>query len=147
MRKVKILISLICIAAFFINARSQDSKTEIQSILERINKEVPPEEGCTKKAYSFDKCTFKCTLECGGNEFVFSFKMKDIKRVYKDKADLGDQFETLFFECKGERNCITCSSEQIPPSPVFPIRLPEDESNKLGEDAVKAFSSAVEECK
>jgi hypothetical protein len=146
MKNYKILFALLCIFCATSAAPGQTTSPDIDAVIERLNTETPPEPGCDKMIYALEDCTFSCSLTCGGNEFVLSFKMNDIQRVYKDKADLEDPFETLFFECKKGKNCIMSSSEAIPPSPVLPVRLPEDRDTALGDDALKAFSSLIESC-
>lgn len=125
---------------------SQGTEPDADNIIERLNSASRAEKGCDKLEYGIDGCEFSCKLSCGGNEFIFSFEIGRLGRVYLAKADDGDTFETLFFECKDGANCISCDAEAIPPSPVFPVKLQEDVDPKLGEDAVKLFNSLIERC-
>ena len=149
MKNVSLWLFMISVLVSFNHVRGQDTKAGVEDLLDRINKEVPVEGGCSEMVFSYEDCTLKCALVCGGNEFMLSFKMSDIERVYKDKADFDDPFETLFFECKEGDNCVKSDSDQIPPSPVFPVRLPEpgDETSTFGDEALKVFQAAIDQCK
>jgi hypothetical protein len=133
-------------AAICFDASCQDPAISVEDIMARINKEVPPENGCKKSEMSYNDCTINYSLVCGEDIFNISMNLDEIGRVYKDKADLDDSHETLFFECKDDKNCITSDSDRIPPSPVFPIRLPDDETSTLGEDALRTFSELINRC-
>ena len=142
--RILLLICFIFTAVGISNA--QTSEYEIQSIIDRFNNEIPREAGCDYREYRLENCVFAITLECKGNEFVMSFNLNDIERVYKDKADMEDSFDTLFFVCNNGNNCITSNNEMIPPSPLFPIKLPEYQHSTLGDDAIKVFGGVVGKC-
>ena len=146
MKNVKVFVSIVCAFLFFGTLRSQSSEFEIQSLVERFNKEVPGEAECDYREYTLENCVFSMTLQCKGNEFVISFNLNDIERVYKDKADMEDDYDTLFFVCNNGNNCITSNTEMIPSSPLFPIKLPEYQHATLGKDAIEIFSSIIGKC-
>jgi len=143
----KILLAVICAFCAVTTALSQTTTPDIETIISKLNTETAPEPGCEQRVYALDNCTFSCSLTCGGQAFVLSFNLGDIERVYKDKADLEDTHETLFFECKKGKNCIMSDSDAIPPSPVFPVKLPEDPDSNLGDDMLKAFGELLAGCK
>ena len=143
---MRILLSICFTIVFLGITNAQSSEFEIQNIIDRFNEEVPGESGCDYREYRLENCVFSVTLECKGNQFVMSFNLNDIERVYKDRADMEDNFDTLFFVCNNGNNCISSNSEMIPPSPIFPIKLPEYQHSTLGEDAIKAISPVVGNC-
>jgi hypothetical protein len=146
MRNVRILLMIFCTFTIIGAARGQISEFEIQNIIERFNKEVPNEPGCDYREYRLEDCVFTVTLECKGNEFRMYFNLNDIERIYKDKADMEDSFDTLFFVCNNGNTCISSNSEMIPPSPIFPIKLPGYKYSTLGDDAIEIFSSLLGNC-
>ncbi|MCT4623456.1 MAG: hypothetical protein N4A46_07520 [Schleiferiaceae bacterium] len=147
MKSKNLLVALTYLGFGLTTVFGQDSNAEAQKVVGKINTETPLEKGCTQQELSLDECVFMYSVECGGKAFVFSFNASDLKRVYKDKADFEDTFETLFFECEEGKNCVTCDSKDIPPLPVLPLKLPEGKASNLGEEAVKTFNSLIEECK
>jgi hypothetical protein len=147
MSKIQSFILFVCVIASTFSAVGQNSESEVQGIIRQLNANAEVEEGCSTTEYSLDGCTMKCTLNCNGSTFVMSFDLGEIGRVYKDKADFEDMHETLFFECKDGKECVTCDSELIPPSPVFPIKLPADDISTIGEDAISVFTKTIAGCK
>ena len=141
------IILLICFTFVSLGICSaQSSEYEIRNIIERFNNEVPKEAGCDYREYQLENCVFSITLECKGNDFIMSFNLNDIERIYKDKADMEDSFDTLFFVCNNGNNCITSNNEMIPPSPLFPVKLPEYQHSTLGDDAIKVLSTIIGNC-
>ena len=143
---MRILLLIYCIFSVIETSSAQSLEYEIQNIIDRFNNEVPKESGCDYREYRLEDCVFSITLECKGNEFRMSFNLNDIERIYKDKADMEDNFDTLFFVCNNGNNCISSNSEMIPPSPIFPIKLPEYQHSTLGEDAIEVFNSVIGNC-
>ncbi len=146
MATYKIALLSLCLL-FSTSVNCKESNSEIQTIVERLNNESPEEANCEKREFRLSDCTFKCLLICDGNEFEFSFDIGNLNRIYKDKADFEDEFETLFFECNEGENCIESNSEMISPTPVFSIKLPTDKNSTLGEDAVRVFNELIENCR
>jgi hypothetical protein len=146
MKTFRILLVICCALGAFNAASAQSSEVEIQNIIDRFNTEVPDEPECNYREYRLEDCIFTVTLECKGNEFRMSFNLNDIERMYKDKADMEDNFDTLFFVCNNGNNCISSNTEMIPPSPIFPIRLPNYKYSTLGDDAIEILSSILGNC-
>ncbi|MCW5518758.1 hypothetical protein J1N09_02835 [Aureitalea sp. L0-47] len=146
MKNLRILFLICCTITVFGITNAQSSEVEIQNIIDRFNTEVPAEPGCNYREYLLEDCIFSVTLECKGNEFKMSFNLNDIERMYKDKADMEDNFDTLFFVCNNGNNCISSNSDMIPPSPIFPIRLPNYKYSTLGDDAIEVLSSILGNC-
>lgn len=146
MMKFKVFGILLGLISMAFLLQAQGNVTDAQEIIKRLNNETSNEEGCTQREFHFDQCEFSVSLNCGGNDILLFFNLEDIQRVYLDKADFEDPFETLFFECIAGNNCIKNNMEGVPPSPVFPIKLPENSSSTLGIDAVKVFSKLIETC-
>lgn len=141
------VILLICLNFTILGTvHGQISEFEIQNIIDRFNTEVPNEPECNYREYLLEDCIFSVTLECKGNEFKMSFNLNDIERIYKDKADMEDNFDTLFFVCNNGNNCITSNSEMIPPSPIFPIKLPDYKYSTLGDDAIEVLGEVIGKC-
>lgn len=138
---------MLCIA--FVTSTTiyaQSSDFEIRNMMERLNEEVPAEPGCEFREYILEDCEFSVVLRCKGNEIVMSFDLNDIERLYVDRADIEDTFDTLFFVCNNGNNCITSDSDLIPASPIFPIRLPEYQHSTLGDDTIEVFSTIIGQC-
>ncbi len=146
MKSLRVLFLICFTFTTFGILNAQSSGFEIQNMIERLNEEVPAEKGCEFREYILEDCEFSVVLRCKGNEIVMSFDLNDIERVYKDRADIDDTFDTLFFVCNNGNNCIASDSDLIPASPIFPIRLPEYQHSTLGEDAIAVFSTIIGQC-
>lgn len=147
MKQYFFILPAIGILLFGSKAVGQTAETSISEIIEQLNAQTQAEEGCDKQKLTLNDCTVSYLLTCGGKDMEFSFKLKDIGRVYKEKADFEDKSETIFFECKKGKSCIKNNAEGIPDSPVFPVKLPQEEQSTLGEEALKAFEALLESCK
>lgn len=130
------------ISSFSLSAPEND----LDKLIKRMNTELPAESGCNKALYTFNGCTLNISLACSGNEFSIDINVNDLQRVYMDKGDMEDEFQTIFFQCARGTTCIK-GNGGLPDQPMFPVKLAKGQEDDLGKKMVGTFSELVGNCR